>query len=391
VRELDVRWDGYSHEDIVQRVDIGPGAALTEFMEEHLRQAPQVLAELGDEIRQVIERTGDGWQGGAADAAGNAMWVLRNIDDGMHFTSNVSGIRAYGQSDNAAWVRTNMPPVVEVRPPVPTGMMIDVVQVTEDYHKQQAAAKNAEQRAREIMRKYTDATRERAAAMTPLAPVPQVVLEFAPDPGGRPSGGESPPPRPREPVAWSPGGEPPNGGGPAGPGSPPPVSRAAPPATESAAATPAAGGPPAVPSQSRGETRAATLPDKASGGPSIVRLGGGDAMPGQRAIQDAERGPSGRGTDELPGRREVVGRAPVNGAAPGTWGEATGAGGSGVEAPLGAGMGDRREENRGQPNRYSIPTAEHFEAGDPDADPNREGWHVAPDVIGEHDAGGGNR
>lgn len=74
--ELDARWDGYSHEDIVQ-------------------------------------------------------WVPRNID---------------------------VPPVVRVRPPAPTGMMIDVIHLTEDYNKQYAAAKTAEQRAREIMRKYTGAT-----------------------------------------------------------------------------------------------------------------------------------------------------------------------------------------------------------------------------------------
>jgi len=397
VGELDVRWDGYSHEDIVQRVNTGPGAALTEFMENHLHQVSKVLEELGEEIRQVIERAGDGWQGGAADAASNAMWVLRNIDDGMHFTSNVSGIRAYGQSDNAGWVRTNMPPVVEARPPVPTGMMIDVIHATEDYHKQRAAAKNAEQRAREIMQKYTDATRERAAMMTPLVPVPQIVLEFAPDSGGRPPGGESPPRPPREPVAWSPGGQPSNGGGgPAVSGSPPPASQAAAPATESAAATPATGGPPAVLSQPRGDSRAAALPGEASGGRPV-----GGEMLGRRAVPDAEHGaagrtsgevpgrrgvPGGRGSNELPGKREV-GRAPVvRGGAMGP-----GAGGSGVEAPWGAGVGGRHDENRERPNRYSIPTAEHFEADDPDVDPNREGWFVAPDVIGELDAGGETR
>lgn len=403
MRELDVRWDGYSHEDIVQKVNIGPGASLTEFMEEHLHQVAKVLEDLGEEIRQVIQRTGDGWQGTAADAASNAMWVLRNIDDGMHFTSNLSGIRAYSQSDNAGWVRANMPPVVEVRPPVPTGMMIDVVHVTEDYRKQQAAAKEAEQRAREIMQKYTDATRERAAMMTPLAPVPQVVLEFSPESTGRPPGGESPP-QPGKQVAWSPG------GGPAG--STGPVAQ-----TESARA--AGAEPPAGPGQPRDEPTAAngrlggeetfgrrTVPGAEDGTEKRIS-GDGSGLPG---VPGAERGSAGRTSTEVPGRRGVPGaergtarwvpgETPgrpgggrgVPSGRPGETGRAPVGAPDGGAAPWGAGVGGQRDEGRELKRKYGIPTAEHFEADDPDVDPNREGWYVAPEVIGEPDAGGEHR
>jgi hypothetical protein len=405
VRELDVRWDGYSHEGIVLTVNIGPGAALTEFMEEHLRQVSTVLEELGEEIRQVIQRTGDGWQGGAADAASNAMWVLHNIDDGMHFTSNVGGIRAYGQSDNAGWVRANMPPVVEVRPPVPTGMMTDIIHVTEDYHKQQAAAKNAEQRAREIMQKYTDATRERAAMMTPLAPVPQVVLEFSAESTGRPPGGESPP-RSGKNVAWPPG------GGPAGPEEP--VSQ-----TRSARA--AGGEAPAETGQPRGESTAASANGRPGGGEPLGRhtgpgaergtaertSGDGPGVLGTRGTErdtsrpipeevPGRRGTAGRGPGEVPGRRGVE-RAP-GGRGPGELSGRPGGAGraqagipGGAEVPWGAGMGGQRDEGKELKRKYGIPTAEHFEEDDPDVDPNREGWYVAPEVIGEPDAGGEQR
>jgi hypothetical protein len=85
----------------------------------------------------------------------------------------------------------------------------------------------------------------------------------------------------------------------------------------------------------------------------------------------------------------MVGQAP--GARAGAMGSGVGVGGSGVEAPWGAGVGGQRDENRERSNRYGIPTAEHFEADDPDVDPNREGWYVAPEVIGELDAGGEHR
>lgn len=387
MEDLDIRWDNYSHREIVDLVNAGPGASLTATMEAHLRRVSDVLDELADQVSGVIARTGGDWQGGAADVATNAMSVLRGVDDGMHFTSNLAGIRVFGQSDNAGWVRANMPPVVEVHPPEPTGQLIDILNASIDYQKQRAAARQAEQRAREIMQQYTEATRERAAGMTPLSPVPQVVLDVTSDPAKPPSDGGRPPQR-RDPVDGQddPGtnGRPDEGPSQQGrpsestsPGSAGPIPTAPVPPSTQSAATP---GGSALPVTSAEPVRTPSgsgsplplgggLADGAPGGHSETRPPGRESLD-RRGGPLLERGPAGVA-------RESAGRgaAPIRG----------GVSRPGGESPFVAGPASRREEDRDHQVKYGLPSAEHFEPADPDLDPHREGWHVAPDVIGDLD------
>jgi hypothetical protein len=377
VDDLDILWDGYSHREIVEMVKDGPGAALTAEMERHLKRVAGLLNELAEDVNRVMQRTGEYWQGGAADAATSAMWVLRGIDDGMHFTSNLAGVRAFGQSDGAGWVRANMPPVVEVRPPMPTGGLIDILNASVDFQKQQAAAKEAEQRAREIMKRYTEVTRERAAAMTPLAPVPQVVLDITATP--RPPIVE-PPLRLRNPVDEPPEGGPvqgPDGGrGPAetGPRQPNPASPPVIPGPTQAAVAPGqapvtAGTPSGPPPEHRGSVAAAPL---SAGGPMQGGSGsrplsaspgrGGGVPSGGRGPAGGLRGGSGRGAALVSGTASRTG------------------GGS----PFGVGSRTRCDEDREHTDRYGVPSAEHFEP-DEGRDPHRAGWSVAPEVIGDEE------
>lgn len=359
-------------------VEDGPGAALTDVMEQRLKQVAGVLNELADQVNRVMQRTGQDWQGGAADAAMNAMSVLRGIDDGMHFTSNLAGVRAFGQSDGAGWVRANMPPVVEVRPPVPTGGIVDVLNASVDFQQQQAAAKEAEQRAREIMIRYTAATRERAAGMTPLAAVPQVVLDIAPRPG--PPIVE-PPRRPRNPKDSGP----PEGGpvqepvGGPGPGE-----------------TGAAQRNPAAPVVTPDRTQAAGAPGQGSapvtaGSPSSpVPSGSGATATGSPPAGGFVKGEGSRASRESLGREGSRGSAGGlsrggNLAGRGPAGARGMAARAGRELPFGVGQGARRDEDGEHKDRYGVPSAEHFEDADPGRDPHRAGWSVAPEVIGTED------
>src|SRR2546423_2175988 len=102
-------------------------------MEQRLKTTAAALAETSDMVNTAIHKTGGVWQGSAADAATAAMQVLRTFDDRLHFTSTVSGIQAFGQSDSSGFARANVPPIVPVGPPpTPTGGPIDIIEATED-------------------------------------------------------------------------------------------------------------------------------------------------------------------------------------------------------------------------------------------------------------------
>lgn len=211
----DVPWECVSHNQIVDWTSKGPGAAVTEALEARLKSVAEVLNANSDLIHATLQRVNGGeWTGNAAAVATQAMRVLRDFDDilGHHGEANV--LAAYGQSDNASWVRASVPEVVDVRAAqVPTGGPIDVLNSTVDHYHQQRLAKDAEEKARQVMREYEIMTTERVGALPPLSPAPQVAIgggddmipagpgdagapdEDAPPRGGRPDGGDDAPPR----------------------------------------------------------------------------------------------------------------------------------------------------------------------------------------------------
>jgi hypothetical protein len=385
----DVLWDGVPHQTIVEWVSRGPGAALTEQMEARLKSAAEALDHTSNLVNAAIQRAGGDWQGSTANAATEAMRVLRGFDDGMHFTSNIAGIRAFGQSDGAGFARANVPPVVDVNPPNPTGGLFDILKSTVDFQKQQAAAKEAEERAREVMRQYSKATQERVASMTPLTPAPQVVLEVSPPP--RPPTPPPPPPVVEPPRPRDPGNGPHQGGsvqgpdGGAGPGQAGPTPPSATPGRTQPAVAPAQGSRPVT----SGSPTDPILAPGGSGATAPPPAGGfAGRAPGGSSNLPPRSDPRGRGGEIPDGGRGRSGRAP-GGAAPAGRGAAPMARGAGAgiggESPFGAGPGARREEDREHQVKYGVPTAEHFEPDDLALDPHQAGWYVAPQVIGDSD------
>jgi hypothetical protein len=353
-------------------------------MEQRLKSVAQALAETSDAVNTAIQKAGGAWQGGAADAATSAMGALRSFDDGMHFTSSLSGTRAFGQSDGSSFVRSNVPPVVDVGPPPnPVGLPVDVIRATEDYDRKQAAAKQAEHRAREVMQQYTSVTVERAAALTPLTPPPQVVLDTsaATTPGpqrvSHPRGSNpSPNPEPHD------NGQPPE---PSATSAPQPPGRAA-----ASPGTPQARATDRTPS-------AQTTASAAAGQPGLpVPVDAGSPGSGDAAretmAQPGDRGMRPLGAHAEPGHQPTLGRDPLGqqpieslrgrGVLPLHGGVGTAGGPSAVGI---GGAATAREEDRERRTNYVLPTGEHFEPDHsaPLPDPLHAGWQVAPPVIGE--------
>lgn len=390
----DVRWEGVSHDLIVKWTGEGRGALVTELLESRLKSVTAALNAAANLVNETLRRVNGGeWTGTAASTATQAMQVLRDFDDAMKQHGERNSVAAYGQSDNASWVRASVPAVVDTRAAQePTGGLIDIINSTVDYQRQQQAAKEAEEQARRVMRQYEAMTTDRIRALPPLSPVPQVAFDVDedtlpadPKPGGEPNERVSPP-----------GGDTPDQkqGGPAvngprlpadGNGSPGtnPVS-SAPPANEPARAS---GAQPPLHSGvgNAGEAaRTGSIPVSGFGG-----VAGGPGAVGRGA--DVARGPlrAGQPVGAGPRAGESSGRGPQPGTRSGI-AEMLGRGArqaSGV-APIGSVGPARSDEDKDHQVKYVVPGSEIFEPDNEDGllrDPFRPGSFVAPATIGDDD------
>lgn len=383
----DVRWAGHSHDEILRMVHSGPGAALTQHMEDRLKRAADSFDAASELVRTAIRDIGEEWRGSAARGAGSAMRVLRDFDDQLQFLSTQCDITVFGQSSGAGFVRTNVPPKVDVGPePAPVGAPIDILHAAEDYQAGQLAAKEAEARAREVMQEYTTLTIDRVSSMRKLSPAPQVVLDVdagssAPPPDGpHPPDGPYPPGGPRPPRRPGPGEPRADTGtestvdkpapGPRLPGSTvdDPVQRTSPGAAPD---LPISAGPAGVARGAEGTTR--TPVGGFVGMPGVVDGERRGAEPGARVGERRGAGPRARvgGSSTRVVAAEVLERSPGRGTAP-----------PGV-APVGGRRAD--EDDKAHEVRYGLPSSELFEPESHDGvlvDPYRTGGHVPPATIG---------
>jgi hypothetical protein len=184
---LDIRWDGISHDQIVAWTRVGCGPAVTDSLEARLTSVAEALTGSADLVNTTLRRVDGGeWTGNAATVAAEAMRTMRDFDDVLGHHGTVNSLAAYGQSDNASWARANVPEVVDARTTLaPTGGLADVLNSTVDFHNRQRMAKDAEERARQVMREYQAMTVERIAALPPLTPAPRVVIDTSVPIGNR--------------------------------------------------------------------------------------------------------------------------------------------------------------------------------------------------------------
>jgi len=106
----DVRWEGYSHEEIYARVQQGPGRLASSDAETAWSTVESTIRTVDAQLTRAVNRIGAGWQGRAADAVHGGMTVMSNwaLDAAGDATLTRNGITA--QAEQAARLRTAMPP-----------------------------------------------------------------------------------------------------------------------------------------------------------------------------------------------------------------------------------------------------------------------------------------
>ncbi|GGP70395.1 PPE domain-containing protein [Saccharothrix coeruleofusca] len=298
------RWSGYSHEELYQKINSGPGPQASHASVERWEGIAAALTEINAELHAGVARSGAHWEGSAADQARAGISPLAAWADDARAGADVMRVSAELQADFIAKARADMPPPVKVTAEDPgtfISALTHLVGGQTDYELQEKAHNAAEQRAREVMATYASSTTTNTSTLGQFHQPPQLVVNAtevvrneAPGAGGAPGFGFYGGPRGGHGGRWGRGG----GRGGRGRGV---VPAPRPPAGGSVVGRPSSGGPStgtsaAGPAQGGATTRTANGAPTPSGGggsggstfaPGVI--GGRGAQDRRRAESESER------------------------------------------------------------------------------------------------------
>jgi PPE family protein len=175
----DVRWEGFTHEEIYARVQQGPGRGASADAEAAWTTVATTIRDVDAQLTRAAEQIGVGWHGAAAENVRGGLTVMSNwaLDAAGDAELTRDGITA--QADAAAHVRTTMPAprTEELRKAymkdAGTGLFLGVPNAgaLED--------RMAEERivAVELMNRYTSDSSSNQRLMNYWTPPPRVVVE----------------------------------------------------------------------------------------------------------------------------------------------------------------------------------------------------------------------
>ena len=100
----DVRWEGYSHDEIYARVQQGPGRLASADAEAAWSTVESTIRAVDAQLTRAVNRIGAGWQGRAADAVHGGMTVMSNwaLDAAGDATLTRNGITAQAEQADPA-------------------------------------------------------------------------------------------------------------------------------------------------------------------------------------------------------------------------------------------------------------------------------------------------
>ncbi len=106
----DVRWEGFSHEEIYSRVQQGPGPLASADAEAAWSTVESTIRTVDAQLTRAVKQIGAGWQGRAAEAVQGGMTVMSNwaLDAAGDASLTKNGISA--QAEQAGRLRSAMPP-----------------------------------------------------------------------------------------------------------------------------------------------------------------------------------------------------------------------------------------------------------------------------------------
>lgn len=173
VTRLDpTRWQGYSHDELYKLLHDGPGATASALPTQRWTEIANMLADVDGDLRGALNRSADGWSGGAASAAYERLGTLATWADTAGVSATAMRDATQRQAENVAKARADMPAPAQVPPASPDPTMAPALQVLSlqgDQEGPDAASAAGEQSAHDVMTAYqlsTEATVESLGAFT---------------------------------------------------------------------------------------------------------------------------------------------------------------------------------------------------------------------------------
>ncbi|TQM82733.1 PPE-repeat protein [Saccharothrix saharensis] len=173
------RWSGYSHEELYEQINAGPGPKASHASMERWQGVSAALTEINADLHAGVLRSGATWEGAAADKARMGINPLAAWADDARAGAEVMRRSAERQADHIAKARSDMPPPVKVTAEEPNLLvtaLTNLVGGQTDYEVQEQAKNAAEQRAREVMTTYASSTFSNTSTLAQFHQPPQLVI-----------------------------------------------------------------------------------------------------------------------------------------------------------------------------------------------------------------------
>lgn len=173
------RWSGYSHEELYEQINAGPGPAASHASMERWAGVSAALTEINADLLAGVLRSGATWEGDAADRARSGINPLASWADEARAGAEEMRTSAELQADYIAKARADMPapvPVTAEKPNLLETVFTTLVGGQTDYEQQERARDAAEQRAREVMTTYASSTFSNTSTLGQFHQPPQLVI-----------------------------------------------------------------------------------------------------------------------------------------------------------------------------------------------------------------------
>ena len=155
------RWQGYSHKELYERINAGPGPSASFASMERWQGVSAALSEINDDLHNGINLSGAKWQGKASEMAQAGLNPIAAWADSARTGADVMRYSAELQAGHISKARADMPPPVTVTAEQPGALVTGLTHLfggQTDHEKQEAAQDAAERRAREVMSTYASST-----------------------------------------------------------------------------------------------------------------------------------------------------------------------------------------------------------------------------------------
>jgi hypothetical protein len=179
----DNRWQGYSHQELYDQLNSGPGAEAATPVVDTWAGMSQAFDELQHDIGAGVTASGASWEGVAGDAARGALGPLGDWAQQASTAADMMRISTELQGSLLAKARADMPapvPVTAEQPNAAMTLLQHLIGEQTDHEIQEASANAAEQKAFQVMAQYESATFDNTATLGDFGQPPELTVDTSP-------------------------------------------------------------------------------------------------------------------------------------------------------------------------------------------------------------------